>query len=59
MPKCYFQWLRPPSNLAIALQSTSDSSETLIGWINNRTKVSFWEQIVKKKSRKRVKTSKS
>ena len=41
-PLCYFQWLRPPrafetmSNWTIDLQSTSDSSETLIGWINNR-----------------------
>ena len=39
-PLCYFQWLRPPrtfetmSNWTIDLQSTSDSSETLIGWIN-------------------------
>ena len=41
-PLWYFQWLRPPRTFetmnkwAIDLQSTSDSSETLIGWINNR-----------------------
>ena len=54
-PVCYFQCLRPPktfetmSNWTIDLQSTSDTSETLFNWINNRAlKHHFWDRLSKK-----------
>ena len=58
-PLCYFQWLRPSrtfetmSNWTIDLQSTSDSSETLIGLINNRAlRHHFGDRLSKNKAEK-------
>ena len=42
LTSCYFQWLRLPktfetmSNSTLDLKATSDSSEIVIGWRNNR-----------------------
>ena len=58
-PLCYFQWFRPPrtfetiSNWTIDLQSISNSSETLISWINNRAlRHHFGDKLSKKEQKK-------